>query len=105
MAGKFPAHERGYLPNELNCVDAYDLTDFVLSPRADDLSDEPDLRLLRRVTKNADPKVAVGPRGFRPNYAKALFRGRFTDCEAKAAFGNFESLGKRYLNCSMPPWL
>ena len=63
--------------------------------RADDLSDEPDLRLLRRVTKNADPKVAVGPRGFRPNYAKALFRGRFTDCEAKAAFGNFESLGKR----------
>ena len=39
------------------------------------------------------------------NYAKALFRGRFTDCEAKSAFGNFESLGKRYLNCSMPPWL
>jgi len=32
MAGKSPAHERGDLPNELNCVDAFDLTDFVLSP-------------------------------------------------------------------------
>ena len=73
--------------------------------RADDGSDEPDLWLLRYVTKNADPKVGVGPRGFRSNYVKALSRGRFTACEAKAAFGNFESLGKRYLNCSMAPWL
>ena len=32
MAGKSPAHELGDLPNELNCVDAFDLTDFVLSP-------------------------------------------------------------------------
>ena len=32
MAGKSPAHERGDLPNGLNCVDAFDLTDFVLSP-------------------------------------------------------------------------
>ena len=47
----------------------------------------------------------MGPRGFRSNYVKALSRGRFTDCEAKAAFDNFESLGKRYLNCSIPPWL
>ena len=47
----------------------------------------------------------MGPRGFRSNYAKALLRGRFADCEAKAAFGNFESLGRRYLKCSMPHWL
>ena len=47
----------------------------------------------------------MGPRGFRSNYGKVLSRGGFTDCEAKAAFDNFESLGKRYLNCSMPPWL
>ena len=47
----------------------------------------------------------MSPWGFRSNYTKALFRGRFTDCEAKGAFGNFKSLGERYLNCSMPPWL
>ena len=46
--------------------------------RAGDGSDEPDLGLLRQVTKNAEPKVKVGLRGFRSNYAKALFRGRFT---------------------------
>ena len=67
--------------------------------RADDDSDELDLILFRQVTKNADPKVGVGPRDFCMNYAKALFRGRFNDCEAKAALGNFESLGKRYLHC------
>ena len=73
--------------------------------RAGGGSDEPDLGLLQQVTKAADPKIGVGPRGFRSNFAKALFRGRFIDCKAKAAFGNFESLGKRYLKCPMPPWL
>ena len=73
--------------------------------RADDGSDEPDLTLLRQAVKDADPKVGVGPRGFRSNYAKALIFGRFADSEAKVAFGNFETLGKRYLDCSMPPWL
>ena len=46
-------------------------------------------------------KAGVGPRGFRSNYPKALFRGRFTDFKAKAAFGKFDSLGKRYFNCAM----
>ena len=32
VAGNFPAHEHGNLPNELTCIGAYDLTDFVLSP-------------------------------------------------------------------------
>jgi len=31
IAGKFPNHEHGDLPNELDCAEAYDLTDFVLS--------------------------------------------------------------------------
>ena len=47
----------------------------------------------------------MGPRGFRSSYAKALIFGRFADSEGKVAFDNFETLGKRYLGCSMPPWL
>ena len=47
----------------------------------------------------------MGPRGFRSNYAKALIFDRFADSEAKVAFDNFETLGKRHLDCSMPPWL
>lgn len=73
--------------------------------RADDGSDAPDLSKLRRAIHDSDPKVGVGPRGFKSNYAKALIHGRFTDAEAKSSFNSFTKLGTLYLDCSMPPWL
>ena len=72
--------------------------------RRDD-SDDPTLDSLRKATIAVDPKVGVGPRGFRSYYARALAVGKFTDPEAKTAFESFRRLGIRYLNGTMPPWL
>ena len=77
MIDKHPQHEKSWVP----------------PVRPTDGSDDPALRSLRTVTLAVDPKVGVGPRGFRSYYARAL---------AVAAFAR---LGVLYLNTQMPPWL
>ena len=49
--------------------------------------------------------VGVGPRGFRPGHIKGLFKGFFSDPDAKHARGSFEELGLLYLDGGMPHWL
>ena len=71
--------------------------------RADDGSGESDLILIRKAVMNAGPVVSAGPPGVRSSYAKAAISGCFAGSEAKAAFGNSESPGMRYLACPMPP--
>ena len=49
--------------------------------------------------------TGVGPRGLRPGHIKGLFRGSFSDPEAKQARESFEELGLLYLDGGMPCWL
>jgi hypothetical protein len=49
--------------------------------------------------------VGVGPRGLRPGHIKGLFKGCFSDSDARQARNSFEELGLLYLDGGMPRWL
>ena len=73
-------------------------------PRRSDALDIPDLSLLDMCIRESDPKVGVGPRGFKSSYAKVLLTGNFQNSEAKEALRRFTELGRLYLDCTIPAW-
>ena len=60
---------------------------------------------LDRIVKRQDPLTGTGPRGFRPDFAAAFFKGTFDDNEAIETPFLFEGLGVLYLSAKMPPWM
>jgi hypothetical protein len=60
---------------------------------------------MKEVVMKTKALVGVGPRGLRPGHIKGLFKGFFSDPEAKQARESFEELGLLYLDGGMPRWL